>query len=209
MKNLSQCPICNSDNLRPHYTGITHRNPADGKQWPVVTCSNCGHGFMNPQPEWNDLSAYYSASYEAYETDHGNYAASDALTLENARQQGEFRHLTLPISGKTLLDVGCGGGYFLRVVQQLGAIVQGVEPSDAGAHQTSRQEIPVFHGMLDDFVNANGEKKQFDIITSNHVLEHAPNPTATLRQMKSLLAPGGFIWISVPNADCFFKQAIG
>lgn len=208
MRNLSQCPICNAEKLAVLYTGYTHRNLADSSLWPVVQCGDCTHGFMSPQPEWNDLASYYSASYEAYDTDHGNNSVSDAITVESARQQGEFRHLALPISGKSLLDVGCGGGYFLRIARQLGAVVQGVEPSTAGSRQTSRQDIPVFHGMLDDFV-ASVSGRQFDIITANHVLEHAPDPIVTLRQMKSLLAPGGFIWISVPNADCFFSRKLG
>lgn len=207
MKNLSQCPICHSDNVVALYRGHTNRDPNDGKSWPVVECRDCGHAFMNPQPEWNDLASYYSASYEAYETDHGNYSVDDASTVEAARREGQFRHLGLPISGKALLDVGCGGGYFLRLARLLGANVQGVEPSDAGSTQTASQDIPVFHGMLDQFVSSE-QKRQFDIITANHVLEHAPDPVATLGHMQSLLVPGGYIWISVPNADCFFSRKL-
>jgi 2-polyprenyl-3-methyl-5-hydroxy-6-metoxy-1,4-benzoquinol methylase len=163
---------------------------------------------MNPMHEWNDLDPYYSATYEAYESDHGSTTENDRTAIEESLAAREFRHLALPIEGKVLLDVGCGGGWFLRVASRLGAMVQGVEPSRAGFHQTRQQGIPVFHGMLDEFVGISAAKR-FDIITANHVLEHVPDPVSTLRMMRSLLAPGGYIWISVPNADNYFARRLG
>ena len=39
------------------------------------------------------------------------------------------------------------------------------------------------------------------MVTANHVVEHMPNPVEALAAMRGLLKPGGYIWISVPNAD--------
>lgn len=209
MKSLTTCPVCDSPRIAFAYTGHTNRNPADTTPWPVFRCDNCFHGFMNPQPEWSDLQAYYSESYEAYEADHGTEAINDAKTIENARETGRFRHLPLPLESKRLLDVGCGGGYFLRIAKQLGAQAEGVEPSTAGAAMARSQGIEVFHGMLEDYVAAEPSRKPYDIITANHVVEHAPNPVDTLRTMKTLLAEDGLIWIAVPNALCFFSRTLG
>ena len=64
----------------------------------------------------------------------------------------------------------------------------------------------MFTGTLEDY--AASAQDRFDIITANHVLEHVPNPVATLSVMKGLLAENGMIWIAVPNADCYFSRVL-
>ena len=97
-------------------------------------------------------------------------------------------------------------GFFLRICRELGAQVQGIEPSPHGAEITRRQRIPVFEGSLEDFIGLPGG---YNVITSNHVIEHVPDPVATLKGLGSLLAPGGPMTIGVPNADSTFARALG
>jgi len=151
---------------------------------------------MNPQPSWEDLKPYYTAAYDPYNPDHGRLV-DDSEALADARQSGRLRHIDLPVD-KKILDVGCGAGYFLRLAKKLGAIEQGVEPSEYATSIAKTQGLNVFCGTLEEFAVHTDEK--FNVITSNHVIEHVPNPVETLATMKSLLAPEGFIWISVPNA---------
>jgi 2-polyprenyl-3-methyl-5-hydroxy-6-metoxy-1,4-benzoquinol methylase len=209
MKSLSHCPICQSQNIAYSFTGVTNRNPAEGKEWVVFQCGDCNHAFMNPQPDWSDLQPYYSESYDAYDPNHGSSSDSEQETISLAQRQGEWRHVQLPIEGKRVLDVGCGGGYFLRIARQLGAITQGVEPSDAGSALTRQQGLAVFQGMLTDYLASNTCTQDFDIITSSHVVEHVPSPVETLREMKSILATSSYIWLAVPNAQCYFSRELG
>lgn len=203
MDTLDRCPSCQSPRIGLKYAGRTTRNPSDAARWTVFKCSACELGFLNPRPTWRELEAYYSAHYAAYSPSHGAQA-SDEDVIAKARWDGHFRHIPIP-EGKRLLDVGCGGGYFLRICSKLGAKVQGVEPSKIAAEQARHQGFPVFNGMLDDFASA----ERFDIITANQVLEHVPDPVFTLRKMKSLLAPGGMIWLAVPNGDCVWARKLG
>jgi SAM-dependent methyltransferase len=203
MEKLAECPTCRSNQIGLRFKGKTARNPADAQEWQVYECKMCGLGFLNPRPDWNELSFYYSEQYAAYKPSHGAQASDDAVIAE-ARSTGRFRHIPIP-EGKRLLDVGCGGGYFLRICQMLGATVQGVEPSPIAAAQARAQGFQVFTGMLDDF----DTHERFDIITANQVLEHVPDPVATLAKMKSLLAPGGMIWLAVPNGDCVWAKKLG
>jgi len=177
----------------------------DARQWNVDRCETCSHGFMNPQPSWDDLAAYYSDDYGPYDPAHGAVISDDEVVAE-ARRSGEFRHLKIA-PGDRILDVGCGAGFFLRIAARLGAIVQGVEPSEVGAERARASGLTVFTGGLEDYA-AKYAGKPFDIITANHVLEHVPDPVATLSVIKSLLAPGGFVWIAVPNADCRFNRIL-
>jgi 2-polyprenyl-3-methyl-5-hydroxy-6-metoxy-1,4-benzoquinol methylase len=197
VKNLDSCPICESTSLTFAFSARTTRK-LDSREWTASTCANCGHQFLNPQPSWDELKPYYSESYEAYDIMHGA-SASDEEQLSLAKKSGMIRYIPVQ-TGLRVLDVGCGGGWFLRMCKALGARVQGVEPGQPAAEMTANQGIPVFHGTIEEYVEHSGSNAEYDVITANHVVEHVPNPVATLRAMKELLAPGGYIWIAVPNA---------
>lgn len=160
---------------------------------------------MNPQPSWDDLSPYYSALYDPYDPTHGADGSDDEI-VARAMREGRFRHIAIG-EGSRILDVGCGAGFFLRIATRLGAVCQGVEPSAVAADRARATGLSVFTGTLEDYAATN-PKDRFDIITANHVLEHVPDPVATLSRMKTLLAAGGMIWISVPNADCHFNRVL-
>ncbi len=204
MKQLSACPVCGLERIRHDLDAPTTRG-IDRKVWRIDRCEDCTHGFMNPQPTWAELEDYYTASYDPYDPSHGAEAPDDVI-VEKARRDGEFRHIRIS-PGISLLDVGCGAGFFLRIAARLGAEVQGVEPSDIAASRARESGISVFTGTVEYYAGSSGDR-QFDLITANHVLEHTPDPVRTLGVMKGLLAPGGVIWIAVPNSDCTFSRRL-
>jgi 2-polyprenyl-3-methyl-5-hydroxy-6-metoxy-1,4-benzoquinol methylase len=202
---LTQCTICGSASVEPAFSGGAVRgNLQDGTVWSVVRCTECSHRFMNPEPTRETLEWYYAQGYDAYETDH---AVDDGFepALAEARRTGTYRHVQIR-PGMRILDVGCGGGSFLRVAAALGAEVQGVEPSPDGVASCRANGVPVFHGMLGDFLKT--DPAPFDLVTANHVVEHHPDPVALLADMARLTGPDGRIWIAVPNAGCFFARAL-
>ena len=105
-----------------------------------------------------------------------------------------------------LLDVGCGGGSFLKIAREMGAQVQGVEPSEHGVAICEAEGLPVFHGTLTEFLKTS--PGSFDLITANHVVEHHPDPVAFLAEIKTLLDLQGSIWIALPNAGSFFSRQL-
>jgi 2-polyprenyl-3-methyl-5-hydroxy-6-metoxy-1,4-benzoquinol methylase len=160
---------------------------------------------MNPQPSWDDLAEYYADSYAPYDESHG-CETSDDVAVERARQEGEFRHVRIT-PGLRLLDVGCGGGFFLRIAARLGAEVQGIEPSETAASRARATGVPVATGVAEDCAESFGDRR-YDLITANHVIEHTPDPIRTLGAMRQMLAMDGTIWIAVPNADCTFRHQL-
>ncbi len=156
-------------------------------------------------PTRDDLDHYYGENYTAYNATHGA-EASDRLVVNEALAKGEFRHIAIPNS-KRVLDFGSGGGYFLRICRKLGADVQGIELSEHGVAITRNQGIPVFQGTIEEFAAASGDQK-FDVITSNHVIEHIHDPIAALSVLRSLLAENGLMTITVPNAQSNFQLAV-
>ena len=199
------CPICAVGHCEPAYTGQAWRSAwRDGKTWEVWQCPECAHRLMNPQPDAATLSSYYDKSYAAYSATHGLSGGMEK-TIETARHTGKYRHVDIR-PGLRVLDVGCGGGSFLKVAEGMGAVVSGVEPSADGVASCRAHGLDVFHGNLTDFTKTGAGP--FDLITANHVMEHHPDPVAFLSEIKSLLAPEGRVWMAVPNAGGFFARQL-
>jgi len=203
-QELNQCPICMSDRIFLLYRGIAVRTEwQDGKKWPVWSCRSCQHAFTNPQPSPNQLEKYYDANYTAYSDDHGTTDFDSAL--RTAKKFHEFRYVRIN-QGLRILDVGCGGGFFLRICRELGAEIFGVEPSKHGVKTCRANAVPVFHGSLTEYIET--KPLPFDLVTCNHVIEHHPRPVDFLKEMASLKTPDGKVWMSVPNASSIFSRIL-
>jgi SAM-dependent methyltransferase len=108
-----------------------------------------------------------------------------------------IRHLPAPLgSGRRILDVGCGNGEFLVVAQDLGYRAAGLDPDPRAVDVARSRGFDVRCGSLP----RSGEPpRSFDHIFLNHVLEHLRDPIGALREARSLLVPGGRLWLSTPN----------
>lgn len=95
-----------------------------------------------------------------------------------------------------LLDVGCGEGIYLDLMQKLGWNVTGVEVDPSAVERARLRGLLVHHGTLEDQAFTEDE---FDVITLNHVLEHVHHPLRLLQECFRVLKPGGIIRIFVPN----------
>ena len=197
MKQITECPACGSKAIHYAFTGRTVRNPRDPNTWKLFRCSECDHGFLNPQPQWEDLGQYYNADYASYDQSQGLTQDIES-TIEAAKNAREYRGVKIH-SGMRILDVGCGGGSFLRWPRDSGARVKGVEPSPLASERCRQSGLDVFTGSLDQFVAEYTGDAIFDLITFNHVLEHVPTPPDTLMCARRVLQPTGTIWVAVPN----------
>jgi SAM-dependent methyltransferase len=112
-------------------------------------------------------------------------------------------------AGLRVLDVGCGGGSFLRVIKELGAVTFGVETSPDATQVARGQGLEVFNGTLEDFAGNGKAGEPFDLITFSQVVEHLPDPIRTLSLTPRFLAPGGMVWLSVPNGACNAARQLG
>jgi 2-polyprenyl-3-methyl-5-hydroxy-6-metoxy-1,4-benzoquinol methylase len=80
--------------------------------------------------------------------------------------------------------------------------VKGIEPSTIMVRYAQDVlGLPVTVGRLCDDVVASFEPASFDAVTIWEVLEHLPDPSNGLKQVRKLLKPGGFIFIQVPNIE--------
>jgi SAM-dependent methyltransferase len=104
----------------------------------------------------------------------------------------------VPKNANTVLDVGCNTGAFGDLLKQTRPCeVWGVEPNPVAAEKAR----PLLDHVVNAFFDAKTElpDSYFDAIVMNDVLEHMPDPWASLKVAKNKLAPGGHIVLSLPN----------
>ncbi|MGQ7888087.1 class I SAM-dependent methyltransferase [Paenibacillus sp. WC2504] len=128
-------------------------------------------------------------------------AMRDIYATNTFKEHASFSVLLLDMffnkKGK-LLEVGSGTGEFLWLARETGWQVQGLEPSaDACEYAKERYGLELRNEIWDSSLFEKEEK--FDAIVFWHVLEHIPSPISFMKQVHSLLAPGGRVLFSVPN----------
>ena len=124
---------------------------------------------------------------------------SDRICMKALAYLGGFRFgLSLPPqNGGRILDVGCGDGFFLRSVKNIGWEVHGMEMSEEAVHRAKSMGVEqVTRGTFDD---ASYPENYFDVIRFWSVLEHIYDPLATLAKVNRFLKPGGLLVLQVPN----------
>ena len=103
------------------------------------------------------------------------------------------------VKGKSVLDVGCGLGFFSERLRQRGAHVTACDIGP-GLVARTRQRAGCTGVVADvlELVSVFG-RERFDLVVSSECIEHTPNPTLAVNQMLAVLRPGGYLSLSTPN----------
>jgi 2-polyprenyl-6-hydroxyphenyl methylase/3-demethylubiquinone-9 3-methyltransferase len=107
------------------------------------------------------------------------------------------------ITGKRVLDVGCGGGILAESMARRGAVVTGI---DAGqAPLTVARLHALESGVQVEYRNITAEAlaaespASYDVVTCMEMLEHVPNPASVIAACAQLVKPGGHLFFSTIN----------
>ncbi|MEZ5524743.1 MAG: bifunctional 2-polyprenyl-6-hydroxyphenol methylase/3-demethylubiquinol 3-O-methyltransferase UbiG [Pseudomonadales bacterium] len=113
------------------------------------------------------------------------------------------------LTGKKVLDVGCGGGILSESMAQRGATVTGIDMGDmpikiAKLHALeSGIDINYRKLSAEDLADEVAEQpeQQFDVITCLEMLEHVPDPASIINACTRMLKPGGHLFLSTINRN--------
>jgi SAM-dependent methyltransferase len=90
----------------------------------------------------------------------------------------------------------------------MGWEAMGCEPDRSAVDVCRNAGLDVVHG---DVFDEQLDRRQFDVVTANHVIEHVTDVERTLSRIHSIVKPGGTVWFAFPNPDCLslklFKAA--
>jgi len=105
-----------------------------------------------------------------------------------------------------VLDIGCYLGVFLDVARRRGWQTVGVEPSAWAAQRTREQGHQVINAPLR---RSNLPAASFDLITLWDVIEHLHDPLGQLREIHSLLRPGGAFALTTMDTGSLYAKMCG
>jgi len=106
-----------------------------------------------------------------------------------------------------ILDIGCGRGIMLGYLKKIGWKVMGTEIDSGLVNISKHRGLTVYKN--NDITKLPIPLKSVDVITLFHVLEHIPDPVATIKYSKRLLKPNGVMIIEVPNFSSFQAKISG
>lgn len=113
-----------------------------------------------------------------------------------------FQRVAGPLKGRSILDIGCGGGLLSEALHQDGASVCGVDLSAASIREAQRharsRDLAIDYRIA-DAAALPFPMASFDIIVASEVLEHVADLNATLDEVARVLKPGGTFLFDTPN----------
>jgi 2-polyprenyl-6-hydroxyphenyl methylase / 3-demethylubiquinone-9 3-methyltransferase len=118
----------------------------------------------------------------------------------------DWINATVPLAGRRVLDVGCGGGILADAMARAGAEVLGIDLATkslkvAQLHALEAQTPRVTYREVSVEALAAEQPQSFDVVTCMEMLEHVPDPASIVRACSQLVKPGGWVFFSTLNRN--------
>ena len=197
------CPVCKSKEFsvigKPRKNKISEKFIV--KDYRVVQCSKCQLYYVSPEIDFTDQQ--WAKLY------HSDYFAnqSEKLLKKRAKELRQRLEKAEKLLGKRnaikLLDIGTGEGKTLAAGLKRGWEVTGIDIVDNRNPEARDEKIMFIKGK---FIEYDFPQNHFDIIYLDSVLEHVLNPLEYMNKIRSILKPGGILYVGVPDEDCLFND---
>ena len=207
-----RCPICGSDNNYQvlhkknfklsdlNIKVFSARRLPDKVHYQIVKCGKCGLVRSTPTVDIKYLSRLYKKSLLTYDDEMDNLTTSYINSVKPILKK-------LPKDAK-ILEVGCGNGFVLKAIYDLGyKNVFGIEPS---VDATSKSNSKIKKNIVTDILKPGlFDKDSFDFIFFFQTLDHIPDPNKFLKECYKLLKINCRILAFNHNADSFSSKLLG
>lgn len=187
-----------------------------GEKFEIFSCATCSTKMSHPHVSGshvydliykNRITAPGYARYYQYSNDVLSRTKPLSFLMRSESMYygvGKTILAELPPQG-SVLDVGCGLGYFTYALVKEGYDATGIDISEEAIHN-ARQAYGDFF-VCDDFF-AYHPKSKYDVVCMLELIEHVDNPHAYIAHARTLLKPGGRLIITTPNRSWYSPEDI-
>ncbi|MDW3217522.1 MAG: class I SAM-dependent methyltransferase [Acidimicrobiales bacterium] len=186
----------------------------------VMCVAEPGVAITDPSFQRNGIDVYVCPSCGSYVCDSGyeveqyddSYYTIASADLDEIEGRWGFRwryvldRIAADVdAGSTVLDVGAGNGYFVKLAaEEYGLAATGIEISEASA-AFARDHLGV-DLLVEDLAEHD---ETYDVVTAFSVLEHVEDPAAMLASLIARVRPGGLLVLATPNPACIQRRVKG
>lgn len=163
----------------------------------------------SPKPSEEELQAHYRSKY--YQVPEGSYHT--AYTEQELQYFHNIARVAHRMAQKhklaeSLLDVGCGEGFFVNAFETFGWDLACCDYSSFGISKHNPHLLPYFQQGNIEQAMQHYQGRTFGLINLQNVLEHVLDPFQTMAQLKPYLAANSMLRIKVPNDYSDFQLAL-
>lgn len=192
---MERCLICDEKNIS---------KKLNVGKYALYECHSCSVVCTFPQGNTSNIRQNNAKQYDSADEEKEYLNHYTRLSKRAAKFIREIQRVKK--SGK-LLDIGCSYGIYLAAAQKAGFEVYGVEIAKrAIAYVRKKLGFPVFHGALEE---ARYDSHTFDVITAYDVIEHIPNITLFLSEVRRVLKKDGIFIVQCPNIESVVAKLLG
>jgi 2-polyprenyl-3-methyl-5-hydroxy-6-metoxy-1,4-benzoquinol methylase len=199
-RSQDPCRICGSFTI-----AATLTRDWEGFSSTWVRCQECGVEHIDPYPGSDELAAYYDDSYVT-KSCPGSVSHAVRYSDEYARRMHEEYALGLAdvgldperVAAFSVLDFGCAEGVFLDFLRDRGHDSDRMLGADISPQMVERA-VQRGHRAVEAHRLEELADESFDLITLWDVIEHVPEPAATVAGLVRLLAPDGRLLVETPR----------
>lgn len=187
--DINFCPICSSKDNSFEFEKFGVK---------ILKCNSCTVRYVEKMPI--DILDVYSS--EKFETEINSNILTDEQDNYKKERFGKERAnlINSCLENKntpSILDVGCGSGWFLDLMKNNGMDVYGIEIVKPLNNLASKKlGVEIYNKLLED-----SPENKYDVITMFDLIEHVKDPAKLLEETKKRLKPGGIAVVFTPNFD--------
>ncbi|MGI8468415.1 MAG: class I SAM-dependent methyltransferase [Pyrinomonadaceae bacterium] len=196
----TNCCLCGETDAGIIGTGEDFEYRTSSDNFTAMLCNGCGLVYLNPRPALSEFSKIYPANYHAFE-----FSEKEFGFVFNVRRRLEAKRLlnwckSLPEDAR-IIDIGCGDGFHLELLRDFGEKswqLEGVDADERAASVAEKKNLKIHCGLLE---NLDLPQEFYDLALLIMTVEHVADPVRLLRDVRSILRPGGRVVIVTDNTE--------
>lgn len=205
----TSCPICGSADCVTVVSSHDRLTKLPG-EYRVVRCTGCGLMRTNPRPSATTIAYYYPDDYSPFqkrESQSTEAKGARGILGRLSNKIFQFNTAKIPeMTGRRMLEVGCGSGRYLAAMKARGWSVAGVEPSPFAAEAAKRICNEIYVCAVEDL---RLENVTYDLVVGWTVFEHLHQPLVALEKIRNVMHQKSYLVLSMPNASSFSYRLFG